>query len=107
MDYLQSPHQYAHGKLREAVDEMARANRTVQERVGLAALILHTVVVDDLPTQLRPDLAWLKERFTAVDPVAGEGGITSTVIDMSENSAVAVAEKIVELENKLFVEIAY
>ena len=96
---------YVYGKFQDAIGAMAASHKSLQERLLIAARGLITLdATEDLPKQLRADFAWIGEQLNTDAAIGDEGTMAATAAKMSDNRAMALAEKLVELESSLFTE---
>jgi hypothetical protein len=91
-------------KLHKALLMLAVARGVIFDRLLMASPELGDVNPDDLPEDLRPVLAEIQRRITAVDP-RGElgpfGPYAASISAMTEDEAVSIAEKVAGLYDRL------
>ena len=92
---------YAHEKVSKAVYLLAVGSGRIQARLLDAAIAFVAVNLDDFPTNLKPEFAYVRDRLTRVAATADEGDIAATLAVMSDDEAVDLAEKLVSLDFEL------
>jgi len=97
--------EYAWEKLYITVRNLASGTGSIQERLANAYLsggyILNLAKGDDLPPDLLPSYEAINERMTRTPPQGDEGSIVASTRQMSDEEAVKVAERIVDLFNEV------
>lgn len=94
--------EYAMGKFREAVRDMAVGAGDVRERLRAAWLTIYMVEADDLPVPLRQHLTWVQGQLTKCEARHRfEGAVDATVNKMRRSTGVKIAERILALADAL------
>jgi hypothetical protein len=89
---------YVHEKFILAVDSMATSPASIQNRVADAYMFhLMHLKEDELPEEIRMDFRIMKQQLTSAKPIGDEGSVMASVNEMSEDDAVAIAQKIVNM----------
>ena len=91
---------YAKEKMTEAVSVLACHPDRIKERLFHAFLRFHTIG-KDMPEPFTSDYEWIVTELTNVPGKGDEGAVMATLSTMSEEHAVEIAHRIVDLEYRL------
>ena len=93
---------YPMEKLSTAVSIMAAHPSSIKERLYEAFIEFHTIG-NDMPDPFREDYEWIHHELTKVSG-DGEGAIIATLQSMTDEHAVEIAKRIVELASQIAME---
>ncbi|MBC8147178.1 MAG: hypothetical protein H8E98_04260 [Bacteroidetes bacterium] len=92
---------YAYEKMCDAVDVLAIGGGKITKRLESAYISFSPVTEKDFPDELKADYKWIMEKLTKKDPMFDEGSVRATLYGMHTKTAVKIAEKILDLRNRL------
>jgi len=92
---------YAYSNFSKAVDTMATHPGSIKDRLVAAYNQFAPVLEKDFPDELKADYKWVMEKLTKKDPIFDEGSVRATLYGMHTKTAVKIAEKILDLRNRL------
>ncbi len=94
---------YAREKFWQAVDTLATSDRSIQERLASAALILSRLHKpdEDLPEDLREEFKALWHELTKEAAVGDEGTINATTRKLTAQQGTALASQIFSIYTRL------
>ena len=91
---------YAKEKFIEAVSVLATHPGPIKERLYHAFLRFHTIGMD-MPEPFTSEYEWIVKELTNIPGTGDEGAVMETPSAMTEEHAVEIARRIVELEYEL------
>ena len=100
-------HHYALEKLGSAVQSMATDPADIKTRLWHAYLIFHTLSEKDFADEYKEDWNFINNKLKTEEPSYDQKGdvttgrVQNTLSKLSENSCIAIAEKITFLETRL------
>ena len=90
---------YVRGRLAEAVHALGTSDRPLPERLLSASFATSTLQPRDFADpESRADFGAIREMLTRREALADEGRVRATLARMSDAEALAVAERILELD---------
>ena len=93
---VEDPHiAYALERLIRAVDSLMARRGDMRSRLHSAFRFVHPIDPDNLPEPFRRDLKWVFESLLE------DGDIDTTLSAMTDNTVTRIAERFMELEDKL------
>ena len=93
---VDDPHiSYALERLIRAVDSLMTRRGDIRSRLHSAFMFIQPINPDDLPEPFRTNLKWVFESLLE------DGDIDATLSTMTESTGTKIAERFMELEDKL------
>jgi hypothetical protein len=85
-------------RLCQAVEAMAASAEPIQRRLFWAGQYLSPLCRDDFDPNDRDEFVAIMDALTTREPVGDEGSLQATTAALSNNEAVEIARRIVELD---------